>query len=229
MKDVIQRLMPAILSLHQDIYQAIQTYLKQVGIITPTLLDFFVMPVNLEPKLSPQQHQDVKDWLLNSLPGVQLKAIVPGIYNLTDTAVLEGRRDFVQNILMLSNKKPGQGWMVSPKNYADQILLNPPTTIHSLSEVSQFATKASTLLAIKFCVIHLANQSGELDENLLAQYQGLPSQSEPVRHACKVLWGTEYKSLMPAKSFTSAQAKECGMSEINFNSALWILGQKMRS
>jgi hypothetical protein len=199
--------------LHDDIKQTKAAHFAKLGIVQPTLLDHLVSPVNREVNVTIAQHQAIKGWLVSAPQGSQVnKGAMAGIYNLPEIGVIDNRRIFVQDLLRLTGPNDALGFR--------RDLNSPSPKPCSLSNLSQHAKSATTLLALKYFWLCL-EYPGQ-------SYTGLPASTGPVRFATWVLWGNEFTSLLAAKTFHTQKAQIAGLNEIDFNSALWLLGRRMK-
>jgi hypothetical protein len=200
-------LRPSILSeideTHTGVRRDYQKYFSERE-IEPTLLSFLIQPTNRNLGADATVLEDIEKQMLSQEVGkLDLKQY--GIYCAPrDFAVVTSRHQMVKLL-----QSCGQ----------EAFLLNPKPKAQHLSENSLCAYSHSTLLAIKYFWLYL--------DYPLKGYTGLPAHTGPCKKATEVLWGSKFVSFTEAKTFTTQLAMELKISEIEANTALWVLGMKM--
>lgn len=194
---------------HSDIIKSQSTYYNSLSISDPLLLDALVCPVSRNLNIVRLVHEKVKTMLMQDK---EPDFSVLGIYNMPEIcSVMLSRWRFVQALKAVGEQ---------------EILTRHPLKLQDLCDISRYAPSHTVLLAIKYYYLYLSSVDERFTEE---KYLGLPAMTDPVKKACKILWGSEFRDMLQAKKFTTQLAQETGLNELQINTGLWLLGQEMRA
>ncbi len=164
------------------------------------LLDFMVSPVSRTLGISSTQHENIKNALVNDTTPEFSRF---GVYDMTEISVMKSRFEFVDR---------------ATRYGMSGILMNPTPKHQAISDISLLTDSPTTLLAIKYFA---------LCKGAEFEYVGLPAMTAPARSASSLLFGTSMTSPSKAKTMHTQIAMETGLSELQVNTVLWLIGDKI--
>lgn len=164
------------------------------------LLDFMVSPVSRTLDITPKQHMNIRTALTEpKMPDFSRF----GIYDLPEVGVMKSRWTFLYNMSKL--ERTG-------------LMMNSKPKYQDISDISFLSDSPTTLLAIKYFALCRFEKS---------QYEGLPAMTTPARKACTFLFGNSFSNPSKAKTLHTQIATETGLTELEVNTALWVIGNNI--
>lgn len=189
---------------HAAITTACLSELQKVGCKQgqTALLDYLPLSGKFRSlKMTAVEFNAVKGILLN--PAQPLLSALK-IYDMPEVGIVEARQKFVQAVL-----KAGKG----------HLLTKIGLTADEVRELSTFSNTPSTLLAIKAFWLTEGYHEDDFD--------AYPAMTDPVRKFTKFLWGNDFRNAKMAHDFTKSLVEETGLNQLNVNTALWVMGNRM--
>ena len=192
--------------LHADLAQSHLGYFKKMvgGAPEPDLVDFMVCPPSRLIERSLEEHTRLVS-LFRQKPQPRWDEWT---YKIVEMNVVDKRYVFYHRM------------MDSDPNFANRVFNTPLPRSEDLCELTFYAANHSTLLAVKFFWLFLGYP--------LELFKGISPHTGPVRKATKFLWGNDFKRKSEAKTFASRMSERLQMDEMSLNSALWLMGEKIK-
>ena len=193
----------AVKNTHDGIRKTMTAELAKFGLKPgqASLLDYLPFAVSRTIKATPKQFQDIKTLLLN--PATPHFGSFH-VYKMPEKGMNEARHRFVQAVITAGKI---------------HLLMKIKPTANEVIDLATYAQSPTTLLAIKYFWLTEGYEEDDFD--------AYPAMTEPVRDFTKFLMGNDYRDVVKAHAFTKQLAAEVNLNQLNVNTALWVLGNRM--